>query len=697
MILSKKKFTFERKKNENKENDYNKQNIENETKIKIKNKYSPDKNLFLDESPIKEEKNLKPLLKEKEVKESPKFSQNQVNSDNLEQKIFLNNPGIQYLINQNQDENIDFINTLLKLKGIQLNHLKNCHSKENLSVNSNIIEANNFIPKLKKKVIIRNKKCNQSNSSNLTTKINSLNNNQQNENDEEEISKNLENKDNSRKEINNNVNEATNDRLKFNENENNNTTIDINLFKGKLLTLSNNEKDEHIEKNNDKNESEINLKKELSLKDKNKQNTKKFDNQNNLLISNEKIKTQEKICFNLNINEKINKKLLKKMNYTKIPKSMERLCLSKKNQDSNDNNLDTPETNKERKESNKSSKKIVFIKNIHQNHTINNASNNNINIKKPKIDRKIVKRQKSMNSNIKNENKLTVRNNTKLIQNNEFLENKSSNNIMLTNYTIRKNRTNNNLYKQINTEFKNDKDNLTNLKKFDKIIQKKNNKILKQKLNLKDENKNVCEFKEYKNNCFGKIHISQQNMRNKATNIDNSYDKFVPHFSVDSGKKIKIFFPKKENYKNVLNISPNKRRNLTKRNSPKNRYDNYLNSYSKIATNKMLISPSHKKDVINNINNINNLMNDDFYERKRDIAINSLYNANNEGKNYLSKLLDKNKNLSKSKISKKLVDKINNSIEKDKDEFNDESINEIKKTKKIKKSKRAEIFLYDID
>ena len=112
MNLSKKKFSFERKKIDNTENYFNNQYEEKTNEINLKNKYFSQKNLFLDEV-LAKEKNLKSFDKESEASESPKFSKIQVTSENLEVNNISNNPKLEDLLNQNEDENIDFINTLL--------------------------------------------------------------------------------------------------------------------------------------------------------------------------------------------------------------------------------------------------------------------------------------------------------------------------------------------------------------------------------------------------------------------------------------------------------------------------------------------------------------------------------------------------------------------------------------------------------
>ena len=476
MNLSKKKFSFERKKIDNTENYFNNQYEEKTNEINLKNKYFSQKNLFLDEV-LAKEKNLKSFDKESEASESPKFSKIQVTSENLEINNISNNPKLEDLLNQNEDENIDFINTLLKLKGIKLNQLKNYNSSKNLSNKIQIKEENNLVQKLKKKVIIRNDKNNQSNSSNQTTKINSTNNNQQNENEEDEISKNFCNITSSAKEINNDINEISNDKIEINNKENIKFKSEKNSIKREVLTFSNRVNNAYIERKPQKKEFESKLKKEWSFKEKNGIIFKKLNNKNTCLSSKDSIKNQEKINSNLNINEKIN---IKK-NYIKIPKGIERLYLNKMNiSNYNDKSLDNTKTDREREGIEKYLQNINYMKNMneHQNHTINNVYNNNIMIKKPKVNRKIVKRQKSMFNKIKKVNEIKHNNIPKIIKDKEFNENKTSNNIMSTNYKIKTNNANINLYKECKTESKREKDNVFNFKKIYKVLERENTFIL---------------------------------------------------------------------------------------------------------------------------------------------------------------------------------------------------------------------------
>ena len=697
MNLSKKKFTFERKKIKNKENVIIKQCDENTDEIKIKNKYFSQKNLFCEELVLEKEKNIKSYEKESEASESPKFSQIQVDQDNSEVNNISQNPKLQYLINQNVDQNIDFINTLLKLKGIPLNQLKNYKSSKNLSNKPKFKEENNVVQKSKKKVIIRNDKNNQSNSSNQTTKINSTNNNQQNGNEDDDISKNSGNITSSVKEINNDMNEIIKNRIKIKNYENIKAKTENNSNKRELLTLSNRTNNVNIEKKAQKKDFENKLKKEWSFNEKNGIIYKKFNNKNNLTSSKENIKSQEKINFNISINDKI----IKKNNYIKIPKGIERLYLKKMNLSNfTEKRLDNTKTNKGKEEFKKTSQNINFImkNNDHHNHTINNVNNNNIAIKKPKINRKIVKRQKSMKNKIKKESEITKNNISKYMKEKEFLENKSIRNFNLTSYQMKNNKSYKNISKEIKTESKSEKNNLFNLKKNYKTLQKENNINSENRINTNEEYNKECDLK------IPNIpSIEKNKIQNKKSDGTNSIKSIFSKFPITSKRKIKIYFPNNPNYKNHLNITPNKGINLYKRNNQKYKYIDDLNSYTNIAINKMLSSPPNKKEVICNINNINNINHEEYYKRKEDINIKN-YNTNNSGQNNLCSLLDKTATSHNSKIFKKLNEispsedeNINITTEIANDEFNDEGINENDKNDNIryKKIKKAEIFLFD--
>lgn len=700
MNLSKKKFSFERKKIDNTENYFNNQYEEKTNEINLKNKYFSQKNLFLDEV-LAKEKNLKSFEKESEASESPKFSKIQVTSENLEVNNISNNPKLEDLLNQNEDENIDFINTLLKLKGIKLNQLKNYNSSKNLSNKIQIKEENNLVQKLKKKVIIRNDKNNQSNSSNQTTKINSINNNQQNENEEDEISKNFCNITSSAKEINNDINEISNDKIEINNKENIKFKSEKNSIKREVLTFSNRVNNAYIERKPQKKEFESKLKKEWSFKEKNGIIFKKLNNKNNCLSSKDSIKNQEKINSNLNINEKIN---IKK-NYIKIPKGIERLYLNKMNiSNYNDKSLDNTKTDREREGIEKYLQNINYIKNMneHQNHTINNVYNNNIMIKKPKVNRKIVKRQKSMFNKIKKVNEIKHNNIPKIIKDKEFNENKTSNNIISTNYKIKTNNANINLYKECKTESKREKDNVFNFKKVYKVLERENKLNSEHKFNQKKEYKQEYDLKVFKNPLIEKKRIYKQNLEKDGTNFNKSNENLFPKFAVTSERKIKIYPLNNPNFKNYLNKSPNKSINLFKRNIQKYKYIDDINSYSKIAINKMISTPSNKKETMNNINRINNIDHNDYYKKKEDINIKNYYTKSLQ--NPLCSLMDKTANSSNSIIFKKLNEippsedeNLNNTTEMNNDEFNDEGINEINKNDNIKykKVKKAEIFLFD--
>ena len=261
---------------------------------------------------------------------------------------------------------------------------------------------------------------------------------------------------------------------------------------------------------------------------------------------------------------------------------------------------------------------------------------------------------------------------------------------------------NNKSYKKISkgikTESQSEKDNLFNLKKIYKTLQKENNINSEKRINTKEDYNKECDLK------ISNIpSIEKNKIQNKKSDGTNSIKSIFSKFPITSKRKIKIYFPNNPNYKNHFNITPNKGINLYKRNNQKYKYIDDLNSYTKIAINKMLSSPSNKKEIINNINSINNIDNDKYYKRKEDINIKN-YNTNNSGQNNLCSLLDKTTTSQNSKIFKKLNEispskdeNINITTEIANDEFNDEGINEKDKNDNIryKKIKKAEIFLFD--
>jgi hypothetical protein len=121
MSLLKKKYFFHRKKTENNENSYN-------TEIFLENINDNNKN---NQTTINPEISLNELICQnnssdklnKELINSNTSRESKIRYENIdiknEESELVNNSKLLYLIHQNKSENIDFINTLLKLKGIQ--------------------------------------------------------------------------------------------------------------------------------------------------------------------------------------------------------------------------------------------------------------------------------------------------------------------------------------------------------------------------------------------------------------------------------------------------------------------------------------------------------------------------------------------------------------------------------------------------
>ena len=218
------------------------------------------------------------------------------------------------------------------------------------------------------------------------------------------------------------------------------------------------------------------------------------------------------------------------------------------------------------------------------------------------------------------------------------------------------------------------------MKNVDRTIDIKPNILLDKKINKKGKNINESDLKESRSPRHENIKKIKKKKADERIYGNNSYDKYFYKFPIKTERKENLRNKEKSN--NKYEISPNKNINLISTNSPKYSYNNNLNSYTKIAINKILISPTHK----NHITNIQ---------------------KNNLNKNIFIKSKDKTANSSNSKIFKKLNEispskdeNLNNTTEIDNDdEFNDEGINTNKKASKINKNmtrlKRAEIFLFD--
>ena len=191
MSLSKKKYCFNRRKSDSKgSTDINQEKP-------IKNSYNDgikeiNKILNYNEESID---NLKYQTNNKENNNKDLISQipfptsknkNNCENDKKDEIDLNNNPELLYLINKNETENIDFINTLLKLKGITTG---SSNTVKIINFENNILLPKN--PKNNEITISNNKKISNksipSNCSTSTSKINTINYNNHQNNNEEEI------------------------------------------------------------------------------------------------------------------------------------------------------------------------------------------------------------------------------------------------------------------------------------------------------------------------------------------------------------------------------------------------------------------------------------------------------------------------------------------------------------------------------
>ena len=252
MSLSKKKFSFHRKKSENKGNNNNNQEQiyknENNKDIKENNQTNLNKNISIDELLCKNNK------KENINEELISLITKNKSMLNVEEKEDINNnPGLLYLMHQNETENIDFISTLLKLKGIQTNSNKNYKSLKNINFSQNLENENVLKTKNSSKnnnIILKNiSKYNKSiplyysPSNSKVNTINNNNNNNHHNNDEEEILKNLNSVTFSTNEIYDNINNMNNSNISKITNKLNLTKTEQNILINDLTTTLDNEID----------------------------------------------------------------------------------------------------------------------------------------------------------------------------------------------------------------------------------------------------------------------------------------------------------------------------------------------------------------------------------------------------------------------------------------------------------------------
>ena len=748
MSLSRKKYSFHRKINENKQS-YNINPslncIENENEIQDNNEQNFDEKVKNEDLIFKINSNNN--LNKKIVSYIPLTNPNINNKkedENKEKNNIESNPNLQYLINKNEEENFDFINTLLKLKGISMEATKGYKSSKNIKIIKNLTEDNEniFIPQSSKAnndIFINNQNKNNksipTNCSTSTSKINTINNNyNNNQNEEAENYKNIDMVTFSTNEINNNYKDNINNNVVINKDI---KKIDPNSLLKELTTLDNKENKKinsiYSHSNKDTISSECNtyntakkyIKKEtfnesISSKDcytnikspeKSNDNKIKIDEDKNNEI-NKKIKNRALIPINKNKN---NKSFYKK-----------NININKNNADKNNEKLNISLENKILKK--KSIKRIPHNKK--QIYEINNNMNNNKidnNEKKSKSKSKNshilttdIKNHKRKNSKIEN-----IKSEIKKEQKGKKIQNLKSSELFYNNISLIHNEAYNNNIKDNSNIIKILNKNLTTEIKQSSIIDEKNEKSNERKKEEAKGHEQIKEIdlKEIRKNCINDKQLVNNNKINyiiKSKKENSIFD--IPFNSERKTTKIfkindKIKSGISQNSQNRSNIisSLNPRNKSNKNNQKYNRIINNLNSYVIIAKNRNFISPHPKTK---NKKYTTNIKDGEFFSKNHENShYNFSFNLINDNilKNYNKKNDDKKVSKLLNKIEKYSFendeeDNINKTIDMNDGEFCDDGIAGIKtvenkannknnkiniKQKKTKSSKFAEIFLFD--
>ena len=732
MSLSKKKYSFHRKKSGNKESNINKQQIiicENENIIKENNKDLLDQKLSVDNLICQTNSN--EIINKESISPILFNNQNFENTKNKkEEENINNNKDLQYLINQNENENIDFINTLLKLKGISKESTNNFYSSKNInSYMKNFEDDNIFMPKSSKEnnLTLNNQdKCSKKNPldySTLTSKINQINLNCNHHNNEKEENKN--NLDI----VTLLTNEINNDNINNKSNIGNSSNDNIKLIKNEQNTLLNeliigNEKDKinyansHTNKEtvsssdsntnntaniNKKIENELFIPKEYypsikyieslnnnnnnakELDDKSEENNKKIKNRT--IIPYKKEKINQTFCKN-NINDKkyVNINCQKNIDDQINASSQKKIILNKKQAKR------IPHNTKKKNHNN-------IISNMLNNNRNKNNSNEKKSKSKSKSGHMLINEQKTIKREFSNKNS------------------NSKNNIKNKNYGNNKKKINtfkNNNITEIKTHYDNEENIISHNKSYNKTeikyisnnFENDNNKIEKKLIfefndnNPKTKNKreeikkrstqikeiDLMEIKE----SIKKNKINKSPKNNININYDNPFNSERKTTTIFKMSKIKS------------DISPNKNNNISylntrnESNKNNNKYKNIinLNSYTKIAQNKNFISPSLKnknKRYLSNINKITDYENKDNSNHKHNynsISINlnknNIINNMNKNKQIIKKEnnpkdLSKEKNQKETKILNKLEENKKNLIQEncEEEEINNNNINKL--------------------
>ena len=749
MSFSKKKYTFIRKKSEKSYSTINSQQLENsENESIFKDKNNPlNQNIDIDDliyntntKKITNRELISPLPFNDPKKESP-------NNATKEQQNLDNNKNLQYLINQNENENIDFISTLLKLKGISIDHSnKNYSSSKNIHIKR--FEEENIViqtsPTINYITLNNKTMCNKNipmSTSTLSSNINNLN--YSNNKNEEENKNNIENSSFS-------VNEIK--KYDCKDNKNNVIKNEQNIILNEIIleTEKMNYANSHTNKET-VSSSESNTNNTLNLNKKNDNdliNLKKYIKNKNFIenYNNKNIDKKELEKIDDNDDEKI-----KNNSITHNKNEMINQSLSKKNISDKKYVNNNMQKSKEKELNMSSNKKIIlnkkitkkiphnninkYNKNIISNNTNNNVSKNNSNSKKKKSNSKTNILEKDIKIN---KSEFSIKNSNSKSNIKKKLHNKNnkykSNNIS----AIKTNQNNEGLFnkKKENIGSYNKNYNKTEIKRSSINIENDSNKIEKKLIfDFIDNQQKIMKNKkeEIKNKFFQikEIDLSELNNKNGKikSQIKDKINKKSPKYNIirdiplnSERKTTKI--GKMSKIKGDL--SPNRINNISYLNSNNKSNKNFLrykkiiniNSYSKIAK-KNYNSPSLKtknRSYVNNINQIND------YEYKD----NKNYNTNNLNINFdksavnLSKkkqIIEKDNNYLNNENIKIESKDLNKTEEKNisfykgnyEKEFiknnnmnNDELLDERKKEKKEninkrtnRQSKFAEIFLFD--
>ena len=739
MSLSKKKYSFHRKRSENKQSysiNPSLNCIENENEFQNNSEQNYDEKVTIDDLICKTNSNRD--LKKEIVSFIPLTKpniNNEIDDENKEKRNIESNPNLQYLINKNEEENFDFINTLLKLKGISIESTKGYKSSKNINIIKNIGEENDniYVPmssKANNEIFInkanqnKNNKSIPSNCSTSPSKINTINNNNchNNQNEDEENNKNVNMPTFSTNEINNNKDKDNANNIITNKNT---QKIDPNSLLKELIKLDNKENKKinsiYTHSNKETISSECNtnntakkyIKKEnfnesmsskecnSNIKDpekyNNKNNTKKDEDKNN--EQNKKMKNRALIPINrvknnksfykknININknnaEKNNEKLsisienkiIKKKSIKRIPHCKKQIYEIKNNMNIN-NKIEKIDTN-EKKPKSKSKKNNILTTDI-KSHKRDNSKIENI-----KTEIKKEQKGKKM-QNLKSSELLY--NNISLIHNENYINNKTDNIIKKIN-------------KNIPTEIKHE----SNIDE-----EKAKLKIRKEEIKVNHEEIKEISLKEIRNNCINdkkrinnnKINYIIKNPKKENSIFDipfNSERKITKIFNIKDKIKTEIS-PNRSN--NISSLNP---RNKSNKNIKKyNRIINNLNSYVIIAKNRNYISPNPRIKNKRYTANINKANDEEVFSKNHEnshynFSFNSIsINLNNDNlinnynkKKEISKIGNDDKKTSKllNKIEKYSFncdeeDNLNKTIDINDEEFCDDGIVGLKEEKK---------------